>query len=183
VKCQSRTTEAIAPEVDALLASIELVQYARHPRSRQLVRNALRETGQIEEPQPLTRELLVEVCGIYVGDSIKDGIETAAAYCSKVREAIAGHDANGAAYSGFMLGMLTMMTMLGPITAREARRLLGNLTSHESNRKQAAENRDRVNALVKRKGMKPSEAMKKVAEERGVGLRTIQRHCKKERHV
>jgi hypothetical protein len=179
---KSKTVGTIDPKIDALLSLGELLQYAAQPQSREQVVTALRETGLLKEPQPLTREQLLAVCEELAGGSIKDGAGMAADFCSKVRATIAAGDANEAALAGFMLGALSSMTMIALPVSREARRLLGKLTFNETTMEQAAEDRDRVAVLVNRKGTTPADAKKQVAKERGVDLRTIQRHCRKKRH-
>ena len=98
-----------------------------------------------------------------------------------LRQTIQAGDANQAALIGFQLGKVYGTSMLAFDACREISRQIGKAKEKSHTSAKAAEDRDRVKALIKLKGMRRSDAIRKVAEERGLDVRTIQRYCQEKR--
>ena len=98
-----------------------------------------------------------------------------------LRQTIQAGDANQAALIGFRLGVTYGISLFAPAASKEIMRQVGKAKQKSDTSTKAAEDRDRVNLLVNRGGMKRADAIRQVAKERRISVREMQRRCKQER--
>jgi len=111
-------------------------------------------------------------------EEMPDGLGGLRLLCSEIREAIASGDVNKAVTKALTLGNLCAGMYFVPYIVPEAKRTIGKQRQKQAGIAEGLEDCDRMKALVDVKGMTEAQARKKIAEERNLSLREIQKRTR-----